>query len=107
MSDLKKCETEGCDRQIQNHFKKCSMGCGYEHEIDKLQSTLESERKRRIEAEGALRFYANIQKNHIFIFDDETSSRGEIYEKYKQHSIGDMGVKAIAHFEKYKEGIDE
>lgn len=40
MSDLKKCETEGCDRIIQSDFKKCSMGCGYELEIVKLQYEL-------------------------------------------------------------------
>jgi len=32
--------------------------------------------------------------NHQFIFDDPESSRAEIYERYKQYSIGDVGIKA-------------
>lgn len=42
----------------------------------------------------ALEFYKDIQKNHSFIFDNEQSSRAQIYEKYKEYSIGDVGVLA-------------
>jgi hypothetical protein len=46
----------------------------------------------------ALEFYKDmaIKKNHILIFDNEKDSRGEVYEKYKEYSIGAIGVKAAS-----------
>ena len=52
----------------------------------------------------ALEFYSEmaVKRNHKFIFDDETKSRGEVYEQYKEHSIGDLGMKAFEALAKIK-----
>jgi hypothetical protein len=53
-------------------------------------------------AREALEFYKNIKDNHTLIFDDEGNSRAEVYEKYKKHSIGDLGIKAREALEELK-----
>lgn len=61
-----------------------------------------------IEAQGeALAFYADLIHNHQFIFDDETSSRAEVYERYEKYSIGDLGVKATETITKIEALIKE
>ncbi len=66
-------------------------------EIDDLRSQL----KIAIEA---LEFYADFinGKNNQPIFDDEHSTRAQIYERYKEYSIGDLGVKAHEALERLK-----
>ena len=56
-----------------------------------------------IAVEG-LEFYSNIAQddNHQFIFADETDSRAEVYERYKDCSIGNLGVKAHDTLQKIK-----
>jgi len=39
-------------------------------------------------------FYSK-KENHKLIFDNENESRAEVYEKYKEYSIGDYCLKAI------------
>src|SRR5574343_312074 len=61
-----------------------------------LISELEKSLAREALAREALEFYADFAKKekHQCIFDDETSSRAAVYERYKEYSIGDLGVKA-------------
>lgn len=62
----------------------------------------------RVQSE-ALKFYADFinGKNVQPIFDDETSSRAQIYERYKEYSLGDLGLKAFETLDKAKQiGIE-
>ena len=58
---MKKCSTPNCERQIEDHFLKCSMGCGYDFEtmpIGTKERIKELERKLEV-ARAALRFYSS------------------------------------------------
>lgn len=67
------------------------------HFVDELKAKLEI-------ATEALEFYADFAsgKKHQLIFEDETSSRAAVYERYKEYSIGDLGVKALEALQKIK-----
>lgn len=57
----------------------------------------------------ALIFYADmaINKNHELIFDNENSSRAQVYERYKKYSIGDLGAKAVEATKAYEDYLKE
>lgn len=62
----------------------------------------------RVQSE-ALQFYADFinGKNVQPIFDDENSTRAQIYERYKEYSLGDLGLKAFETLDKAKQlGIE-
>ena len=63
---------------------------------DELQEKINSLCKENKTLREALEFYAAFAsgKNYQFIFDDESSSRAEVYERYKKCSIGTLGLKA-------------
>ncbi len=75
------CEDQRCSEK-RNGFKLGYLYAQAEHEA--LTAKLVT----------ALEFYAD-RKNFQLIFDNEEESRAEVYEKYKTHSIGDLGVMAI------------
>lgn len=81
-------------------------------EAEKLRKERDAWKGQAEKLEEALEFYADFAsgKKHQFIFDDETSSRAAVYERYKEHSMGDLGIKAmeaLAQFEAFKKSLNE
>lgn len=67
-------------------------------EIEKLKAERDDYRE-------ALTYYADFAQKARLIFDNETDSRAEVYEKYSEYSIGTLGIKAfecLAKWERFK-----